>query len=163
MLVENALRQLIASLTGLADLHETRMLLRRVHPCRPDPRHRAGAGCPSIEPGMPLPAGTGLTRREFVARSVGLALSVYGAGPASQLFDEGIANAATGRHSPILVCVFLQGGADSLSLLYPQGDPLYQKLRPTSRSPAGTAFTEDAAPLLAPGARAARTCTTRAR
>ncbi len=38
----------------------------------------AGRGLPAIEPGMPLPAGTGLTRRSFVARSAGLALAVYG-------------------------------------------------------------------------------------
>ena len=31
----------------------------------------AGRGLPTIEPGMPLPAGTGLTRRKFVARSLG--------------------------------------------------------------------------------------------
>ena len=54
----------------------------------------AGQGLPSIEPGMPTPAGTGLSRRSFVARSVGLALSVYGAGRL-QFFDEGIAAAAT--------------------------------------------------------------------
>ena len=91
---------------------------------------------------MPLPAGTGLTRRKFVAKSLGLALSVYGAGRL-QLFDEGIANAATVRHSPILVSVFLQGGADSLSLLYPDGDPLYQKLRTDLAVTGGTQFTED--------------------
>ena len=39
----------------------------------------AGQGLPAIEPGMPLPAGTGLTRRSFVSRATGLALSVYGA------------------------------------------------------------------------------------
>ena len=106
-------------------------------------RATAGRGLPSIEPGMPLPAGTGLTRRKFVARSLGLALSVYGAGRL-QLFDEGIANAATVKHSPILVSVFLQGGADSLSLLYPEGDPLYQKLRTDLAVTGGTQFTEDA-------------------
>ena len=40
----------------------------------------AGQGLPAIEPGMPLPAGTGLSRRSFVAKSLGLALSVYGVG-----------------------------------------------------------------------------------
>ena len=30
----------------------------------------AGSGLPAIEPGMPLPAGTGLDRRSFIARSV---------------------------------------------------------------------------------------------
>jgi uncharacterized protein (DUF1501 family) len=105
-------------------------------------RATAGRGLPSIEPGMPLPAGTGLTRRKFVARSLGLALSVYGAGRL-QLFDEGIANATTVKQSPILVSVFLQGGADSLSLLYPEGDPLYTKLRTDLAVTGGTQFTED--------------------
>ena len=40
----------------------------------------AGRGLPTIEAGMPTPAGTGLTRRSFVAQSLGLALSVYGIG-----------------------------------------------------------------------------------
>ena len=102
----------------------------------------AGRGLPSIEAGMPTPAGTGLTRRSFVARSVGLALSVYGAGRL-QLFEEGIAAAAATPASPVLVTVFLQGGADALSLLYPDGDPLYRKLRPQLAVTGGTAYTED--------------------
>ncbi len=113
----------------------------------------AGKGLPSIEPGMPTPAGTGLSRRSFVARSVGLALSVYGAGRL-QLFDEGIAAAATTPGQPVLVSVFLQGGADALSLLYPDGDPLYRKLRTDLALTGGTPFTEDARlmwhPALAP-------------
>src|SRR5581483_8996096 len=76
-------------------------------------RATAGRGLPAIEPGMPVPAGTGLTRRGFVARSVGIALSVYGVGRLAA-FDEGIANAAAAGPQPILVTVFLQGGADSL-------------------------------------------------
>ncbi len=102
----------------------------------------AGRGLPAIEPGMPVPAGTGLTRRGFVSRSLGLALSVYGAGKLS-IFDEGIANAAAATPKPILVTVFLQGGADSLSLLYPQGDPLYSKYRTALAVTGGTPFTED--------------------
>ena len=105
-------------------------------------RVAAGRGLPAIEPGMPMPAGTGLTRRGFVARSVGLALSVYGAGRLAS-FDEGIANAAAATQKPILVTVFLQGGADSLSLLYPQGDPLYAKYRTDLAITGGTPFTED--------------------
>ena len=92
---------------------------------------------------MPLPAGTGLSRRGFVMRSLGLALSVYGAGRLAA-FDEGIANAAAGKPQPILLTVFLQGGADSLSLLYPQGDPLYTKYRKALAVTGGSAFTEDA-------------------
>ena len=38
---------------------------------------RAGAGLPAIEPGMPTPAGTGLSRRSFLLRSAGLALSIF--------------------------------------------------------------------------------------
>jgi uncharacterized protein (DUF1501 family) len=102
----------------------------------------AGRGLPTIEPGMPHPAGTGLTRRGFVARSLGLALTVYGAGRLG-LFDEGIAAAASTQQGPILVTVFLQGGADSLSLLYPDGDPLYRRLRPRLAVSGGTVFAED--------------------
>ena len=113
----------------------------------------AGRGLPAIEPGMPLPAGTGLTRRSFVARSVGLALAVYGAGRL-QLFDDGIAAAATAPQGPILVTVFLEGGADALSLLYPDGDPLYRTLRPQLAVAGGSPFAEDTRlmwhPALAP-------------
>jgi uncharacterized protein (DUF1501 family) len=105
-------------------------------------RATAGRGLPAIEPGMPVPAGTGMTRRSFVARSLGLALSVYGAGRL-QLFDEGIAAAASGAPKPILVTVFLQGGADALSMLYPDGDPLYRQLRPRLGVTGGTPFAED--------------------
>ena len=114
----------------------------------------AGRGLPNVEAGMPMPAGTGLSRRSFVARSLGLALSVYGVGRLG-LFDEGIAAAAeVGGTKPILVTVFLGGGADSLSMLYPDGDPLYRKLRTQLAVDGGTAFTEDARlfwnPALAP-------------
>jgi uncharacterized protein (DUF1501 family) len=114
----------------------------------------AGYGLPAIEPGMPTPAGTGLTRRGFVSRSLGMALTVYGAGRLG-LFDEGIANAATAStQTPILVSVFLQGGADALSLLYPDGDPLYRKFRPVLGVDGGTPFSEDTRlmwnPALAP-------------
>src|SRR5258706_6232489 len=104
----------------------------------------AGRGLPAIEPGMPLPAGTGLTRRRFVVGGVGGALAVYGA---SQLgfraFEEGIAAAATGPAQPVFVSVFLEGGADGLSILSPQGDSLYSSLRPTLALSGGTPFTED--------------------
>jgi len=38
----------------------------------------AGSGLPAVEDGMPTPAGTGLDRRTFLARGIGLALAVYG-------------------------------------------------------------------------------------
>jgi uncharacterized protein (DUF1501 family) len=104
----------------------------------------AGRGLPLIEPGMPLPAGTGMSRRSFVARGLGAALAVYGADRlVPGLFDEGIALAATGPAQPILVSVFLEGGADAISVLSPQGDPLYRKLRPKLGLNGGTQFAED--------------------
>ena len=104
----------------------------------------AGRGLPAIEPGMPQPAGTGLDRRSFVSGALGLALSVYGLGKL-KLFEEGIAQAASGPAGPVLVSVFLPGGADSLSVLYPALDPQYRKLRPTLALPdaAGPVFSED--------------------
>ena len=119
---------------------------------------QAGKGLPTIEPGMPTPAGTGLSRRSFVLSSAGLLLSVYGAGrlfdPA--IFEAGIAQAATAANGPVLVSVYLQGGIDSMSVLYPAGDPLYASYRPTLglAADAGPVFTEDPAlhwnPLAAP-------------
>jgi uncharacterized protein (DUF1501 family) len=108
----------------------------------------AGRGLPAIEPGMPVPAGSGLTRRGFVARSLGLALSVYGgAAVLPRAFEEGIeaAMAAGAGKGRVLVSVFLDGGADSLSMLFPAGDPLYQRYRPTLalKPDAGTPFAED--------------------
>jgi len=96
---------------------------------------------------MPTPAGTGLTRRGFVLASAGLALSVYGAGIVLDpvRFEDGIASAAAGPAQPVLVSVYLQGGIDSMSVLYPAGEPLYAKYRPVLALPesAGPVFTED--------------------
>jgi uncharacterized protein (DUF1501 family) len=85
---------------------------------------------------MPIPAGVGIDRRRFIAGAVGGLAVVYGAGRAGLtdgMLGDGIARAATLQpsSSPILVSLFLQGGLDSLSLLAPAGDPLYEKLRPT--------------------------------
>ena len=109
----------------------------------------AGRGLPAIEPGMPLPAGTGLTRRSFVSRATGLALSVYGAaslGP--KAFEQGIAAAAAQApaNDRILVSIFLSGGADSLTLLAPtSAHPQYASRRPSLALPAGqgTPLSED--------------------
>jgi uncharacterized protein (DUF1501 family) len=103
-----------------------------------------GRGLPVIERGMPAPAGTGLDRRAFLMRTAGLALAVYGIGRLPS-FDEGIARAAAGPAQPVLVSIFLPGGADSLSVLYPDSDPLYRKLRPELALPseAGPVFAED--------------------
>jgi uncharacterized protein (DUF1501 family) len=104
----------------------------------------AGRGLPAIEPGMPDPAGTGLSRRKFLSRSAGLALAVYGASkiPLSA-FETGIAQAA--QTDKILVSVFFDGGIDALSVLAPVGDPKYPQLRPNlAFAPgAGPSFSED--------------------
>jgi uncharacterized protein (DUF1501 family) len=107
---------------------------------------QAGRGLPAIESGMPFPAGTGLDRRTFLARTAGLALAVYGGSSLlPRAFDEGIAAATAAGPQKVLVSVFLDGGADSLSLLFPNGDPLYRKLRPRLALPAtaGLPFAED--------------------
>jgi uncharacterized protein (DUF1501 family) len=119
----------------------------------------AGRGLPEMSPGMPTPAGTGLSRRGFVLASAGLALTVYGGRGllgSSEAFADGIAAAATVTNQPILVSVYLQGGIDSMSVLYPAGDPLYSQFRTDLALPlgAGPAFTEDPSlswnPLAAP-------------
>ena len=109
---------------------------------------QAGKGLPGIEPGMPIPAGTGLTRREFVSRTAGLALAVYGGAALSgKAFDYGIAQAASDAVSTqkTLVTVFFNGGIDGLSVLFPAGDPQYYSLRPNLAlaQTAGRPFTED--------------------
>ncbi len=98
---------------------------------------QAGRGLPSIEPGMPLPAGTGLDRRSFLLRSAGLTMAVYGAASMSpRAFEEGIEDAmAAGPADAVLVSVFLSGGIDSLSVLAPTGDAAYAALRPTLALP----------------------------
>ena len=118
---------------------------------------RAGEGLPEIEYGMPTPAGTGLSRRTFLARSVGLGLAVYGGSRlSSALLDDGIAQAAAlgGPNDPVLLSVFLEGGADTLNVLFPAGDPQYQVLRPRLALPAssGLKFAEDARLLWHPSA-----------
>ncbi|MBS1887736.1 MAG: DUF1501 domain-containing protein [Actinobacteria bacterium] len=113
----------------------------------------AGRGLPAIEPGMPEPAGTGLTRRRLLSRTAGLALAVYGATkiPISA-FERGIAQAA--QPEKVLVSVFFEGGIDALSVLAPVGDPLYPSLRPTLKQApgAGPTFTEDTRLQWHPGA-----------
>jgi uncharacterized protein (DUF1501 family) len=106
----------------------------------------AGVGLPAIEPGMPVPAGTGLDRQSFLLRSAGLAVAVYGAGALKlPLFEDGVLEAAEAApNQPVLVSIFLDGGADSLSLLAPVGDPDYRRLRPKLALPdSGLVFTED--------------------
>jgi uncharacterized protein (DUF1501 family) len=105
----------------------------------------AGRGLPAIEPGQPLPAGTGLSRRSLLLRGSAALLSVYGASKMGLGgLREGIARAA-GTNSPVLVSVFLEGGADALSLLAPVQDAKYRALRPTLAldSASGVPMAED--------------------
>jgi uncharacterized protein (DUF1501 family) len=107
---------------------------------------RAGEGLPPVEAGMPVPAGTGMTRRSFVLRTAGLALAVYGGSLLEQrALEDVVPSAAAAPPGPVLLSVFLDGGADSLSVLFPSGDPDYARLRPTLALPAtsGVPFAED--------------------
>src|SRR4051794_2526746 len=92
----------------------------------------AGRGLPAIEHGMPLPAGTGLSRRSFLMRGGALALAVYGGTRILGLdaLQAGGAQAADAGTGPVVVSVFLEGGIDALSVLAPVGDSAYQRLRP---------------------------------
>jgi uncharacterized protein (DUF1501 family) len=108
----------------------------------------AGKGLPNIEPGMPVPAGTGLTRRTFLLRSAGAALSIYGASMLTpRMFDEGIAkaSAAAGPGQPVLVSIFMEGGWDALSVLAPVKEAKYKELRPALglAEGSGQSFSED--------------------
>ena len=108
----------------------------------------AGKGLPAIEPGMPLPAGTGLDRRTFLLATAGTALSVYGASMLSpRHFEEGIAQAAAAANpnQPVLVSIFMEGGWDALSVLAPVKEAKYKELRPSLAlaEGSGRTFTED--------------------
>jgi uncharacterized protein (DUF1501 family) len=108
----------------------------------------AGQGLPRIEPGMPVPAGTGLDRRTFLLRTAGAALSVYGASMLSpRHFEEGIAQASAnaGPNQPVLVSIFMEGGWDALSVLAPVREAKYKELRPVLglQEGSGKVFTED--------------------
>lgn len=118
---------------------------------------RAGSGLPGIEPGMPAPAGTGLSRRSFLVRAGGAALSVYGAAALSpHRLAEGIAEAAAAAppRSPVLVSIFMEGGWDALNVLAPVKEALYHEMRPALglAEGSGTAYKEDGALMWHPGA-----------
>ena len=120
---------------------------------------QAGNGLPAIEPGMPVPAGTGLDRRSFLLRSGAALLSVYGASKLGfRELEAGIAR-AQGQTSPVLVSVFLDGGADSMSILAPTGHSKYQEFRPDlALTPAETlSFAEDSSLRWHPRAAGLRT------
>jgi uncharacterized protein (DUF1501 family) len=109
---------------------------------------QAGRGLPSIEPGMPLPAGSGMDRRAFLLRSAGAMLAVYGASALSpRHFEDGIAEAlaASPPNQPVLVSIFMEGGWDALSVLAPVKEARYHELRPLlgRQEGEGEPFSED--------------------
>jgi uncharacterized protein (DUF1501 family) len=82
----------------------------------------AGRGLPMIEPGMPTPAGTGLTRRSMMLRSMGLGMAVYGGGLLSSADRvEAAINDSLGEHK-VVISVYLSGGFDNLSTFLPFGN-----------------------------------------
>jgi uncharacterized protein (DUF1501 family) len=118
---------------------------------------QAGRGLPSIEPGQPIPAGSGMDRRSFLLRSAGAMLSVYGAAAlAPRQLEEGIAAAAaaTPPSHPVLVSIFMEGGWDALSVLAPVKEAKYHELRPTlaRHEGEGAPFIEDEAMMWHPQA-----------
>ena len=64
---------------------------------------QAGNGIRAIEPGMPIPAGTGLTRRTLITRGAAGALAVYGASrlglDAAARGDRGRGDGHAGPHA----------------------------------------------------------------
>jgi uncharacterized protein (DUF1501 family) len=101
----------------------------------------AGRGLRPIEAGMPLPAGTGLSRRSFLSRSTGLALAVFGGAAMSpRALEAGIGAAQAAGPDAVLVSIFCAGGLDSLSVLAPVGDARYAALRGGLALPPDSAF-----------------------
>jgi uncharacterized protein (DUF1501 family) len=94
-----------------------------------------GAGLPTIEPGMPTPAGTGLTRRSVMLRSLGLGIGVYGAQAItnSEAVEAAI-NDALAEHK-VVVSVFFDGGWDALSVLAPFGSDHKHEARAAALRP----------------------------
>ena len=116
-----------------------------------------GSGLPLIEPSCRC-RGTGLDRRDILLRSAGLALAVYGAGPSTSRLRGRLLAAAEAAPAQPVSSLFLDGGADSLSLLAPVGDPDYRRLRPRLALPdSSLVFTEDPRLRWHPEAEAFRT------
>ncbi len=88
-----------------------------------------------------------LTRRDFLKTSaVGMTVLMLPRGIA--------ARAQAALTDPVLVALYLRGGADGLTLVVPKGDPFYYSNRPTIQVPPGSELPLDAFfgmnPALAP-------------
>ena len=124
-------------------------LLQRLLPHRPDaPRRGRGRTRAACDRGRDAGAGGHRARPPQLPRARAPASrSPSTAAPRSCRARSRRASPRPPRPGPqrVLVSVFLDGGADSLSMLFPSGDPLYRQLRPrlvAARS-AGVPFAED--------------------
>ena len=71
-----------------------------------------------------------LSRRSFLLRAAGMAVTVYGGDRlVPQALQEGVAAATEGDAAPALVNVFFSGGLDSIGVLGPYGNGRYHDLR----------------------------------
>ena len=136
------------------DFNRSELLRRGVAPGRRAGCRRSSRGCRR----RPAPASRGAAscspRRASRCRS-----TAPGGLLDPAAFEAGI---AAGRRSaadaPVLVSVYLQGGIDSMSVLYPAGDPLYGQYRTDARAARGrgAGVHRGPAPVLAPAGGAAR-------
>ena len=139
---QNALRILVATSPDFqVVLMPTAATTSPARTCCARRSRRPAPACRSSSRGCRSRPGTGLTRRSMLLRSAGLALAVYGAGKTltPQAFEAAVAEAA-GEHR-VLVSIFMDGGADALSLLAPTTDARYVALRPTLRMLPGAGAT----------------------
>jgi uncharacterized protein (DUF1501 family) len=72
-----------------------------------------------------------ITRRQLL-KTATVALSAF------VLPRPGARRATAATHTPVLVALYLRGGADGLHLVVPAGDPAYYASRPTIQVPAGS-------------------------
>jgi uncharacterized protein (DUF1501 family) len=72
-----------------------------------------------------------ITRRDFLRTTGAAALSAF------VLPRLGARRALAGERPPVLVALYLRGGADGLNLVLPAGDPFYYSSRPTIAVPKG--------------------------
>jgi uncharacterized protein (DUF1501 family) len=71
-----------------------------------------------------------VTRRTFLKTSM-VGLTAF-------LLPHRVRRAAASAHTPVLVALYLRGGADGLHLVVPAGDPAYYASRPTIQVPPGS-------------------------
>jgi len=89
-----------------------------------------------------------ITRRTFLKTSAAAGLSAF------ILPRLGARHAFAAQQTPVLVALYLRGGADGLNLVVPAGDPFYYASRPTIAVPHGSELVLDGFfglnPMLAP-------------